>query len=269
MQRHAGPFAREFMGKGVVTVLQDTKVENAIKAMDEHNIGSVVVLDPLGPSGVFTERDLLSRVLAKGKDPATTVISEVASPKFPSISATETLEGAAHAMIEMKSRLMVFEEADLVGMVTPTDIVRVLRGVESDFSILKVISTRMVTVRPETPVSAVARDMDENKVGSVLTTEDGRWTGIFTERDLLRRVLAKRSRLDVEVGKVATTPLITAEPSVFGREVAGIMSLHGIKRLPLVLDGEGVGIVTARDIVEAFAMASRPMAPRVDWVQWN
>ncbi len=269
MQRHAGPFAREFMGKGVVTILQDSKVENAVKAMDEHNIGSVVVLDALGPCGVFTERDLLSRVLAKGKDPAATVISEVASPKFPSIDASETLEGAAHAMVETKSRLMVFEGADLVGMVTPTDIVRVLRGIETDFSILKVISTRMVTVIPETPVSSVVRRMDEEKVGSVLTSEDGRWTGIFTERDLLKKVLAKKVRLDVEVRKVATTPLVTAEPGVFGREVAGIMSLHGFKRVPLVLDGEGVGIVTARDVVEAFAMASRPMAPRVDWVQWN
>jgi CBS domain-containing protein len=56
---------------------------------------------------------------------------------------------------------------------------------------------------------------------------------------------------------------------VFGREVAGIMAMHGFKRLPLALDGEGVGIVTARDIVEAYAMASKPREPRVDWVQWN
>jgi CBS domain-containing protein len=37
----------------------------------------------------------------------------------------------------------------------------------------------------------------------------------------------------------------------------------------LSLEGEGVGIVTARDLVEAFAMSNKPRAPRVDWMQWN
>jgi len=257
------------MGKGVITVTQEAKVANAIRAMDEHNIGSVVVLDSLGPCGVFTERDLLSRVLAKGKDPESTVIMEVASPKFPSITSSLTLEETARAMVEKKSRLMVFDGADLVGMVTPTDLVRVLKGVETDFSILKVISTRLVTVAPETRVDAVVRLMDERKTGSVLVSEFGQWTGIFTERDLLKRVLAPKVSLLTQVGDVATKPVVTAEPGIFGREVAGIMALHGFKRLPLALEGEGVGILTARDVVEAYAMASKPRAPRVNWVQWN
>jgi CBS domain-containing protein len=269
LQRHAGPFAKEFMGKGVVTVLQDSMVQNAIRVMDEHNIGSVVVLDSLGPCGVFTERDLVSRVLARGMDPEATVVSEVASPRFPSIVSSLTLEETATAMIEKKSRLMVFEGADLVGMVTPTDLVRVLKGVERDFSILKVISTRLVTIPPEAPMDVVVRLMDEKKVGSVLVEEDGKWTGIFTERDLVKRILAPKRRADTPVKAVASCPLITAEPGVFGREVAGIMAIHGFKRLPLALEEEGVGIITARDVVEAFAMASRPRAPRVDWVQWN
>jgi len=269
MQRHAGPFARDFMGKGVVTITQDTTVEKAIRVMDEHNIGSVVVLDSLGPSGVFTERDLLSRVLAKGKEPASTVIAEVASPKFPSVMSSLTLEETAEAMVEKKSRLMVFEGADLVGMVTPTDLVRVLKGIDADFSILKVISTRLVTVAPESSVDVVVRLMDEKKTGSALVSEEGRWTGIFTERDLLKRILAPKRSLETSVRDVATSPVITAEPGIFGREVAGIMAIHGFKRLPLALEGEGVGIITARDVVEAFAMANKPRAPRVDWVQWN
>jgi len=269
MQRHVGPLARDFMGKGVITIPQESKVDSAIKVMDGHDIGSVVVLDSLGPCGVFTERDLLSRVLANGKDPESTVIMEVASPKFPSITSSLNLEETAMAMVEKKSRLMVFEGAELVGMVTPTDLVRVLKGVSTDFSILKVISTRLVTVAPESPVDAVIRLMDERKTGSVLVSENGQWTGIFTERDLLKRVLAPRKRLDTPVMDVATKPVITAEPGIFGREVAGIMAIHGFKRLPLALEGEGVGIVTARDVVEAFAMANKPRAPRVDWVQWN
>ena len=269
MQRHAGPLVRDFMGKGVVTVMQDTSVEKAIKAMDEHNIGSVVVLDSLGPCGVFTERDLLTRILAREKEPRSTTIAEVISPRFPSIGASETLEQAAAAMIDRKSRLMVFEGAELVGVVTPTDVIRVLRGAGDDFSILKVISTRVVAVLPETPMDVVVKMMHEMRIGSVILAEDGQWVGIFTERDLVKRVLAPRRRLDTLVKDVATKPLVTASPGILGREAAGIMALHGFKRLPLMLESEGIGIVTARDVVEAYGNSKRPLAPRVNWVQWN
>ncbi|MDG6920274.1 MAG: CBS domain-containing protein [Nitrososphaerota archaeon] len=268
-QNHMGPLAKDFMGRGVITVYQESKVGKAVRAMDEHDIGSVVVLDNLGPCGVFTERDLLSRVLARGKDPEDTVVSEVASPRFPSIESTKTLEEAAGAMISKKSRLMVFEGAGLVGIITPTDLVRAIKDADKDFSILKVMSTEVVTAMPETPIDVVVRVMDEKKVGSVLLSEDGRWTGIFTERDLVRRIVARRERLDTPVAAAATKPLVMAEPSILGREAARVMAAHKFKRLPLSLDGEGVGVVTARDIVEAFANADRPRAPRVDWVQWN
>ena len=193
----------------------------------------------------------------------------MASPKFPSISSSHSLEETAAAMVDRKSRLMVFEGVELVGIVTPTDLVRVLKGAGEDFSILKVISTDVVTVLPETPTDVVVKVMDEKRIGSVLVTEGDRWAGIFTERDLVKRILAPRKRLDTPVVEVASRPLVTSEPSVLGRAAAGTMALHGFKRLPLMLDGEGIGIVTARDIVEAYANANRPLAPRVDWVQWN
>ncbi len=246
------------MAKGVLTARQGWTVQRAIDVMAEHDIGSVVVTDAMGPCGVFTERDLLSRVLAKGKEPDATVISEVASQSFPVIESSATLEAVATAMIAKKSRLMVFEGADLVGMVTPTDMVKALNRVGEDFSILKVISTRIVTVTPETPVRTAVRLMDERKVGSVLTTEDGKWNGIFTERDLVKRILAKRRSMGTEVAEVASTPLVTAEPGIFGREAAVTMATHGFKRLPLRLGDEGVGIVTARDIVQAYAEACAP-----------
>ena len=267
--KHVGPLVRDFMGKGVVTVDQESDVSHAVRAMDEHNIGSVVVLDSLGPCGVFTERDLITRVLSRGKDPSITAISEVSSPRFPAVGASMGLEEVASAMMAKKSRLMVFEGADLVGIVTPTDIIRVLKGAESDFSILKVISTHVVTALPEASVGDVVRLMDEGKVGSVLMSGGDRWTGIFTERDLVKRVLARDRDMDTPLSEVASVPLVTAEPGIFGREAAGIMSLHGFKRLPLWLDDEGVGVVTARDIVQAFADAHARHTPKIGWVQWN
>jgi CBS domain-containing protein len=269
MQRHLEILARDFMGKGVLTVNQESNVASAIKIMEDRNIGSVVVNDNLGPCGVFTERDLLSKVVIQGKDPEETRVSEVTSPKFPSIDSSMTVSETAAAMVEMKSRLMVFEDAILVGIVTPTDLVKALEGVDDDFSILKVISTNVTTVFPDTAAGVVVHLMNDRKIGSVIVADRERWKGIFTERDLLKRILAPRRGLDTRVGEVASSPLITKEPGLLGREAAGTMALHRVKRLPLLLGEEGVGIVTARDLVEAYSTATRPTAPRVNWVQWN
>ena len=56
------------MSEHVLTVYSHSNVRKAIEVMAENNIGSVVVIDSSGPRGVFTERDLLSKVLAKGKN---------------------------------------------------------------------------------------------------------------------------------------------------------------------------------------------------------
>jgi CBS domain-containing protein len=269
MQRHAGPLARDFMGSGVVTVFQDSSVSKAVSAMDRHNIGSVVVLDNLGPCGVFTERDLLSKVIRKGRDPESTVMTEVLSPAFPAVDVSETLDGAAKAMVQRRSRLMVFDGPELVGMVTPTDIVRMVREAEADFGIEGVVSKRLALALPETPVDLVVRQMDDRRVGSVLVSDEAGFKGIFTERDLLKRVLAPRKRLDTMVGDLITCPLVTAEYGVTGREAAGVMASHGIKRLPLTAVGSLTGIVTARDVVEAFAAPRKASGPRIDWMQWN
>jgi CBS domain-containing protein len=258
------------MGKGVVTVLQDTKVSRAIAAMDKNNIGSVVVLDVLGPCGVFTERDLLSKVLRRGMEPGSTVLAEVLSPAFPAVDASVGLEAAAKAMTEKRSRLMVFEGADLVGMLTPTDIVRAVSRLGIDFRIEGVVTRRVSSAQPETPVDLVARQMDERRIGSVLVSEEGRFTGIFTERDLVKKILAPGRRLDTRLGEVASAPVVVGRAGMGGLEAAGIMARRRIKRLPLSTDEEAGGIVTARDLVEAFAASSGKRAgPRVDWVQWN
>lgn len=269
VQAHAGRLVKEFMGKGIVSVYQESLVSKAVEEMDEHDIGSVVVRNNIGPCGVFTERDLVGRVLGKGRDPETTVMAEVMSPRFPAVDATATIDDAAAAMINEKSRLMAFEGTALVGMVTPTDLVKEISETSTDFSILKVISTRMVMALPETPVDVVVDLMGKHRVGSVIISGGEEWSGIFTERDLVKKVLARKRRADAPVGEFSTSPLVVANPGILGRDAAKMMSEHGFKRLPLVLNGEGVGIVTARDVVEAFATAKKPLAPRVNWVQWN
>jgi CBS domain-containing protein len=258
------------MGRDVVIALEETSVRRAAAAMSERDIGSVVVVDSMGPCGVFTERDLLTRVLCRGRDPDSTVLAEVTSPAFPSIDGERSLEEAAERMLQVKSRMMVFEGPDLVGIVTATDLVREVGSAEVDFEVQGSVSTDLVTLPAEAPIEVAVRVMEEKRVGSVLVGDEMWPEAIFTERDALKRVVMGRRGPSTQLSEVSSSPLVTSGLGVLGREAARIMTGNGIKRLPLTYGGEVKGVLTARDLVESFASSRRKPCPRrVDWTQWN
>jgi len=246
--------ARDFMHRGVLTAYQRSNVSQAVRIMAENDVGSVVVLNDVGPCGVFTERDLLSSVLAEHRDPEQTQIAEVKLSQIAKLEPTASPEAAALALIRKSSRLLVFEGTELAGIITATDILMAIQKLNKNFEISRVITRKTVTVLPETPVDAVVSEMSRRRIGSVIVAkDDGTAVGIFTERDLIKRVVAPKRGLKTEVKGVMSSPLITFGFDTSGRKATEIMTSHRIKRLPLFSEGKLVGMVTARDVVEAFA----------------
>jgi signal-transduction protein with cAMP-binding, CBS, and nucleotidyltransferase domain len=95
--------------------------------------------------------------------------------------------------------------------------------------------------------------MGEKRIGSVIVTSKGEPFGIFTERDLLSTFLVKDKSLIAEVGKEASSPLITSPVGTSVHHAAVTMVMKHIGRLPITCSGQMVGIITARDLVEAYA----------------
>lgn len=123
----------------------------------------------------------------------------------------------------------------------------------SDVRVEDVMSTPPITVKPEESVLKAASLMDENDIGSLIVVdENGSLLGIVTERDIVRKVVAKG--LDpsrVRVGDIMTRDpyYVTTEDSVV--RAAEVMGEHGVGHLP-VLDPETlkvVGMISKRDIV--------------------
>lgn len=101
-------------------------------------------------------------------------------------------------------------------------------------------------------VRDVSKIMGEKRIGSVVVTKEGKPFGIFTERDLLSKVLVEGD-LEDEVEKYTSAPLITVSPDYSVKESARIMSDMKIKRL-VVIEGEEVkGIFTAADLADVCA----------------
>jgi len=124
-----------------------------------------------------------------------------------------------------------------------------------EFSSMKigdVMVKEVVSVDYKTPVKEACKIMGEKRIGSVIVTREGKPFGIFTERDLLSRVLLEGS-LEEDVGKYSSTPLIVISPDYDVREAARIMADMKIKRL-VVMEGEEVkGIFTAADLAKVIA----------------
>ncbi len=106
------------------------------------------------------------------------------------------------------------------------------------------------------PPTATVRDavqvMAERHIGAVLVAIDGRLQGIFTERDVLTRVVAAGlDPGDTALGGVMTPNPDTVGPGDTAFEALRRMSEHGYRHLPVVDDDEMVGIVSIRDLYAA------------------
>jgi signal-transduction protein with cAMP-binding, CBS, and nucleotidyltransferase domain len=101
-----------------------------------------------------------------------------------------------------------------------------------------------------TVFDAIKRIVDAG-VGSILVTEEGEVTGIMTERDYLRKVAIKgRTSHDTIVREIMTSPLIYVTPETTVEESMAIMTDRRIRHLPVVEDGNVVGIVSIGDVVK-------------------
>ena len=110
-------------GPDVLALDLDATVLEASKLMAEANVGSVIVRQDGQPIGIFTERDLLLRIVATCKDPATTPLSKVMSSPVKSCNLADDVTYCAHVFAEARIRhLVVIEDEALVGVISLRDV---------------------------------------------------------------------------------------------------------------------------------------------------
>ncbi|MCW4010494.1 MAG: CBS domain-containing protein [Candidatus Bathyarchaeota archaeon] len=246
--------AKEIMSKDVVATSPEASMEEAARIMGNKHIGSLIVKKYETPIGIVTERDLLTKVLANGKDPAKEKVEDSMSYPLIKISVTAKIKEAARMMMRSKSRLAVFDAGYLVGVITASDLTRSLPEVpETAAKVDDFMTKKVVTANEETPVIDIAKTMGKQRIGSVIITREQQPLGIFTERDLLTTFLAKGKALNSAVGKAASSPLVTIPKGTSVHVAAATMAMKHIRRLPVAAFNKLTGIITARDLVEAYA----------------
>ncbi len=143
-----------------------------------------------------------------------------------------------------------------------------------------VMVSKVITVGPNTTVQEIANILLTNRISAVPVVDDlGKLIGIVSEGDLIHRVEAGTERHNswwlnlltdrgtlardfvkshaVRAADVMTKPVITASPDLPLGELASLLEKHRIKRVPIVRNGELVGIVSRANLLQALAARRR------------
>jgi len=110
--------------QGLVTVPPTAMVSEAVAAMSQRGVGAVVIREPNGAvDGIFTERDVVRRVVDEGRDARTTPMTDVMSRNVRRVAGSASVEEALRLMIVHRHRhLLVEENGDIRGLISIRDL---------------------------------------------------------------------------------------------------------------------------------------------------
>jgi CBS domain-containing protein len=111
-------------GGAAITIDAETSVLDALRLMDDKNIGSVIVTDHGDYCGLLTERDYARKVILRGKSSDETTVREIMTTDLPHIIPENSVETCMHIMSENNIRyLPVFRNDKLCGIISINDLV--------------------------------------------------------------------------------------------------------------------------------------------------
>ncbi|MEM3442103.1 MAG: CBS domain-containing protein, partial [Candidatus Bathyarchaeia archaeon] len=119
---------KDVMSSPVITIEENAPTNRVAELMDKHGLGCIIVISKEGkPLGIITERDLVSRVLAKNIKPDSLKAKEVMTTPLITIEPDETISEAARKMSRLNiRRLGVVYKGQLVGLLSSKDILGVM-----------------------------------------------------------------------------------------------------------------------------------------------
>ena len=124
-------------------------------------------------------------------------------------------------------------------------------------TIADVMTKDVVTLSSDSTVTDAAQVMVRGGFGSVVVVHGRMLLGILTERDVLRAAASEDDLRSASVERWMTPDPDTSEPDLDTEEAAGLMLSRGYRHLPVVVDGDLVGMVSLRDVLSARIARSR------------
>jgi CBS domain-containing protein len=124
---------------------------------------------------------------------------------------------------------------------------------ENGMSLKQLIHREIKKIEPTTPISEAAKMMRHHKIGSLFVEENGRFIGIVTESDLVRKAMTQDIPFFTPSRIVMNDPLIEIDINKSAMEANHLMHMNGIRHLAVSEKGKIVGMISVRDLVRHFS----------------
>jgi CBS domain-containing protein len=106
-----------------------------------------------------------------------------------------------------------------------------------------------VGIEPGRTIRDAAEVMEQAGVGALAVIDGEQLVGVVTDRDLVRRAMARGLATDARVDAVMTTPVVTIDAEADLHDAFGLFRTHAVRRLAVVLDSTFVGMITIDDLL--------------------
>ena len=248
---------KEIMTTHLTSARITETISRVVEIMVSADVGRVIITDGDVPVGIFTEKDVLKRVVNKGIDLQQTSIREVMTSPIQAVAEETHIVDALGRMYQGNFRHLLVRgrRGTIVGIVSMRRILKIAvelgQGLSETRTVGEIMSGPVLAVDEGRPISESTDVMMKNNSSAVVVTQDQRPQGIFTERDLLKRVINKLPDLTkTPVREVMTAPLISMPRSTHIGEVLAEMYRRDIRNMPVKGDGEDLlGIVSMPDVL--------------------
>lgn len=114
---------------------------------------------------------------------------------------------------------------------------------------MEVVRRSGVGIEPDRTVHHAAVIMEQSGVGALAVIDGGCLVGVVTDRDLVRRALARGLAADARVDGVMSAPVVTIDAEADLHDAFGLFRTHAVRRLAVVREGRFVGMITVDDLL--------------------
>jgi CBS domain-containing protein len=233
-----------------------------MQTMIAEDVGRIIITDDEVPVGIFTEKDVVKRVVNAGLDPRKESIKKVMTSPIRAVREETHIIEAFGKMYRGKYRHLLVRgrRGKIIGIISMRRILNLAvelgQGMAETKTLGDIAAPALVTIDEGATIQEAIKQLSDKNVTAVIVTAAGKPTGIFTERDVLKRVAARElNTCDISLKEVMTMPIIMMPAATFVGDVLAEMYHRDIRNMPVKNDqGELTGLVSMPEILQ-FARA--------------
>jgi signal-transduction protein with cAMP-binding, CBS, and nucleotidyltransferase domain len=248
----------EIMTTNLTKAPVSSTIFEVMEMMVAEDVGRVIITDDDIPVGIFTEKDVLKRVVNAAVDARKTAIKKVMTAPARAVREEIHIVDAFGKMYRGKYRHLLVRgrRGKIVGIVSMRRILNLAvelgQGLSETKTLAEIATPAIVLIDQSATVYETVDLMNTKSVSAVIVTAAGKPSGIFTERDVLKRVATKEINVrQTPIKQVMTAPVITMPRSGLVGDVLVEMSRRDIRNMPVSGDdGELTGIVSMPEILQ-------------------